>query len=73
VTRQGRQPVAGSWLPRWRGRRDRGCSDGTQPPPPPPVVCNPAPGVICTVAGTGIAGGGADVWRRSPHAHLHRT
>jgi hypothetical protein len=37
-----------------------GCGDETQPPPPPPVACDPAPGLICTVAGTGIAGDGAD-------------
>jgi len=37
-----------------------GCGDETQPPAPAPVACDPAPGLICTVAGTGIAGDGAD-------------
>jgi sugar lactone lactonase YvrE len=36
-----------------------GCGDDGQQPPPP-VACEAAPGVICTVAGTGIAGDGAD-------------
>jgi sugar lactone lactonase YvrE len=41
------------------GTAAMGCGDDTQPPPPP-VACDPAPGLICTVAGTGIAGDGAD-------------
>jgi len=36
-----------------------GCGDDMQPLPPP-VACEPAAGLICTVAGTGIAGDGAD-------------
>ena len=36
-----------------------GCGDDEQMPPVP-IACNPAPGNICTVAGTGIAGDGAD-------------
>jgi hypothetical protein len=36
-----------------------GCGDDVQPPPLP-VACVPAAGLICTVAGTGIAGDGAD-------------
>jgi len=35
-----------------------GCGDDMTAPPP--VACDPAPGLICTVAGTGIAGDGAD-------------
>jgi hypothetical protein len=35
-----------------------GCGSGSEGPPTPP--CEAAPGVICTVAGTGIAGDGAD-------------
>jgi len=35
------------------------CGDDATPVPPP-VACEPAPGLICTVAGTGIAGDGAD-------------
>jgi hypothetical protein len=35
-----------------------GCGGDT--PAPPPVACDPSPGLICTVAGTGIAGDGAD-------------
>jgi hypothetical protein len=35
------------------------CGDDAQPPPAP-TACEPGPGLICTVAGTGIAGDGAD-------------
>jgi sugar lactone lactonase YvrE len=37
-----------------------GCGGGGAAPPPAPEPCDPAPGRICTVAGTGIAGDGAD-------------
>jgi len=37
-----------------------GCGGDGQAPPPPPVACDPVPGNICTVAGTGIAGDGVD-------------
>jgi hypothetical protein len=39
-----------------------GCGDGDGGGMalPPPAPCEPAPGVICTAAGTGIAGDGAD-------------
>jgi DNA-binding beta-propeller fold protein YncE len=58
--------AARAWGRRWSARAAlacavAGCGDAamtTMPPPPPP--CEQAPGVICTVAGTGIAGDGAD-------------
>jgi hypothetical protein len=42
------------------GAAATGCGDDNHPDPPPQPACAAGPGVICTVAGTGIAGDGVD-------------